>query len=71
MGRETIEGIFSVAIAIVGVGMIAVLVSRNANTAGILAASGQALATGLQAAELPVTASSGWTGGAPLDLSSF
>lgn len=73
MGKETIEGIITVALAIVGVGLIATLVSKNANTAGVLSASGSALATGLTAAEGPVlqTSSIGWTGGAPLDLGSY
>lgn len=71
MGKEAIEGIVSVALAIVGVGIIATLVSKNANTAGILTASGHALAAGLQAAELPVTQSVGWSGGPPVDYGSY
>lgn len=71
MGKETIEGVVSVALAVVGLGIIATLVSRNANTAGILTASGQALASGLRAAELPVTQTVGWTGSAPIDLASY
>lgn len=73
MGREAIEALVTVAVAIVGVGMIAVLVSKNANTAGVLTASGQALATGLSAAQGPVTGGfgGGWTGGSPLDLPSY
>lgn len=71
MGKESIEGVVSVALAIVGLGIIATLVSRNANTAGILTASGQALASGLRAAELPVTQTVGWTGSAPIDIGSY
>lgn len=70
MGKETIEGLMTVALAIVGVAMVAVLVSKNANTSGVLAASGGALATGITAAIAPVT-SVGWTGGAPVDLASY
>jgi len=70
MGKETIEGLVTVAVAIVGVAMIAVLVSKNANTANVLSAGGQALATGISAATGPIT-SVGWTGGAPMDLPSF
>lgn len=70
MGKEAIEGVVTVALAITGIAMIAVLVSKNANTAGVLVASGQALATGITAATGPVT-SVGWTGGAPVDLGSF
>lgn len=76
MGKEAIESIVTVCVAIVGVGMIAVLVSKNANTAGVLTAGGQALATGLAAAEAPVTGASaattfGWTGGSPVDMASY
>jgi hypothetical protein len=73
VGREAIEALVTVAVAIVGVGMIAVLVSRNANTAGVLTAGGSALGAALTAAEGPVLATStvGWTGGAPYDMSSY
>lgn len=74
MGRETIEGLVTVCVAIVGLGIVATLVSRNANTAGVLTAGGGALATGISAATGPVTGavqSIGWTGGAPVDLASF
>jgi hypothetical protein len=70
MGKEAIEGIVSVALAIVGVAIIATLVSKNAETARVLTAGGNALATGLQAATGPVT-SIGWTGSAPLDIASY
>jgi PRD1 phage membrane DNA delivery len=70
MGKETIEGLVTVAVAIVGVAMIAVLVSKNANTANVLTSGGQALATGISAATGPIT-SVGWTGGQPLDMASY
>lgn len=76
MGKEAIEGIITVATAVVGVAIIAVLVSRNANTAGVLQAGGGALGAAITAATGPVTASTtstlayGWTGGAPLDMGS-
>jgi hypothetical protein len=74
MGKEAIEGIITVSTAIVGVAIIAVLVSRNANTAGVLTAGGNALGQALTAATGPVTATTtssiGWTGGAPLDFGS-
>ena len=71
MGKEAIEGIITVATAIVGVAIIATLVSRNADTANVLSAGGSALAKSLNAATSPVTgngggiSSIGWTGGAP------
>lgn len=71
MGKEAIEGIITVATAIVGVAIIATLVSKNAQTANVLGAGGKALATSIQAATGPVTGSSGiasigWTGGSPI-----
>jgi hypothetical protein len=80
MGKEAIEGLITVATAIVGVAIIATLVSNNANTSGVLTAGGTALGTAIQAATAPVSAattSSGlgssllspasWTGGSPTD----
>ncbi len=48
----------TVALAIVGVALLAVLVSRNANTAGVIGAAGSAFSGGLLAAEAPVLGSS-------------
>lgn len=49
------NGVFSVAIAIVGVAFLATLVSRNANTVGVISAGGRAFSQGLAAATAPVT----------------
>lgn len=49
----------AIATGIIGVAILAVLVSRNANTAGVLTASGSAFAGALSAAEAPVTGSGG------------
>jgi hypothetical protein len=73
MGKEAIEGLVTVITAIVGVALLAVLVSRNANTSGVISSGGSALATALTAAESPVSSSGsgntiGFTGGAPIDL---
>jgi hypothetical protein len=78
MGKETIEGLVTVITAIVGVALVATLVSKNANTSAVVAAGGTSLATALTAAEAPVTqtasgglSSIGWTGSAPIDLGSM
>ena len=66
MGSEVISGLVTVATAIVGVAVIAVIVSKQANTAGVLQAGGQSFATALGAATAPVTGgtgSLGFTGG--------
>jgi hypothetical protein len=49
------ERIVTIAVAIVGVATLAVLVSRNANTAGVIRAGGSAFAEALRAATGPVT----------------
>jgi hypothetical protein len=79
MGKEAIEGLITVATAIVGVAIIATLVSNNAQTSNVLKAGGSALGTAIQAATAPVTGAVGasntgsllspasWTGGAPVD----
>lgn len=46
-----------VALAIVGVASLAVIVSKNANTAGVITASGNAFTNALGVAVSPVTGS--------------
>lgn len=53
-----VNGVVSVALAIVGVALLAVLVSRNAQTANVIGASGSAFSGGLLAAEAPVLGAS-------------
>jgi hypothetical protein len=52
------ESIITVLTAIVGVAIIAVLVSKNANTSGVLSAGGSAFSKILGAAVSPVSGSS-------------
>lgn len=66
MGDNLITSIFTVLTAIVGVAIIATLVSKNANTAGVLTAGGSAFSGALGTALSPVTGQSGFgslTGG--------
>lgn len=67
MGEQAISGLITVATAIIGVAIIATLVSRNANTAGVIASAGNALSQGLTAATAPVTSAGGFgfTGASP------
>lgn len=65
MGEQAISGLITVATAIIGVAIIATLVSRNAQTANILGAAGSALSRGISAATAPVTGASGFTGLSP------
>jgi PRD1 phage membrane DNA delivery len=70
MSETLMTSIVTVALAIVGVAIIAVLVSRNANTANVISAGSQGLSSGLLSALSPVTGvgtgsfSVGFTGGA-------
>lgn len=58
MSESLITSVVTVLTAIVGVAIIAVLVSKNANTAQVIQAGGGAFSQALQAATGPVTGSS-------------
>lgn len=58
------EKLVTIAVAIVGVATLAVLVSRNANTSGVISAAGNAFSGALRAATGPV--SGGQNGFTPL-----
>lgn len=49
------EQVAAILAAVIGVAILAVIVSRNANTAGVLQAGGSAFAQILGAAEAPVS----------------
>jgi len=67
MSNEIISGLVTVATAIVGVAIIAVIVSKGAQTPQVLQAGGQAFSTALGAAVSPVTGGGlGFTGGGPI-----
>lgn len=55
MGDELIKSIFTVLTALVGVAIISVLVSKNANTSTVIQAGAAGFAQDLQAATGPVT----------------
>jgi membrane DNA delivery protein len=63
---DVVGGLVTVATAIVGVAIIAVLVGQNAKTSQVLQAGGQAFSTALGAAVAPVSGGLGFTGGSPL-----
>ena len=58
MNDNLITSVVTVATAIVGVALIAVLVSRNANTAQVISSAGGAFSNALGAAVAPVKGSS-------------
>lgn len=53
--NQTISGIVTIATAIIGVAILAVLVSRNANTEGVIKSAGGAFSGALMAAVSPVS----------------
>lgn len=62
MGDQLIASVVTVATAIVGLAVIAVLVSNRANTSQVIGAGGSAFAQDLAAAVSPVTGGSGFGG---------
>jgi len=50
-----IEAATTIALAVVGLAIVSVLVSKNANTTGVIQASASGLANNLGVAESPVT----------------
>ena len=73
MSDQLISSVFAVLTAIVGVAIIATLVSKNANTSGVLTAGGQAFSGILGTALSPVSGAGSFNsgGGAGLSLPSF
>jgi len=57
--NDLTHGFVSIALAIVGLAILATLVSRNANTAGVFSAAGSAFGGALSAAEGPVLGGGG------------
>lgn len=58
MNRELFEPIVTIAAGIIGIAMVAVLVSQKANTSGVIAAAGGAFSNAVSAAVSPVTGNS-------------
>lgn len=63
MSEQLINSVVTVLTAIIGVAIIAVLVSKQANTSGVIQAGSQGFATDLQTALSPVTGGTGGFGG--------
>lgn len=62
MSDQVIAAVVTVLTALIGVALIATLVSKNANTAGVLGAGGSSFATALGAATGPVSGGFGFGG---------
>lgn len=59
MGHEAIQAIVGIVTAIIGLAILSVLVSKNAQTSGVISAASQGLASDITAATGPVTGGSG------------
>jgi len=66
--NEVVSGVITVATGIIGVAILAVVLSQRANTAGVIKSAGGAFAQTLQAATNPY---SGGGGGGVLQKTSF
>ena len=60
MGENLISSLSAIALALVGLGVLATLVSKNANTTGVINAGARGFTSALTAAEGPVIGSSGF-----------
>lgn len=63
--NNILEPVVTISLAIVGLAIIAVLVSKNANTAGVLSAYGNTFGTMIGSATAPVTGQSPVSGSSP------
>lgn len=65
--NEIIGAVVSIALAIVGVAVLAVIVSRNSNTVGVIDSASRGFSQSLSTALSPVlSSSSGFGGAAPI-----
>jgi membrane DNA delivery protein len=76
MSNELITSVVTVLTGIIGVAIVATLVSKNANTSGVIQAGGSAFSQSLGTALSPVTGASGGFGsftggGGSLSLSNY
>lgn len=60
MSEQLISSVVTVLTAIIGVAIIAVLVSKNANTSSVIGAGGSAFSQALGTAISPVTGATGF-----------
>lgn len=65
MTDQLISGVVTVATAIVGIAILAVLVSRNSQTPQVISSAGQAFSGAIQAAVAPVSSGLFTGGGVP------
>lgn len=61
MTDKLVDSMVTIAVAIIGVAILAVIVSRQSNTSNVILSAGKAFAGSLQVAVSPIT-SSGFSG---------
>lgn len=75
MGNQLLNSVVTVAVAIIGVAIVAVLVSRNANTSQVISSASQGFSGALSTALSPVSSGGtnfgGFPGGGGSSLSMF
>jgi hypothetical protein len=71
LSDQLITSVVTVATAIIGVAIIAVLVSKQSQTGQVLGAAGNALATDLRAALSPISGAGGFSNSFALPTVSF
>ena len=59
MGEQLVSSVVTVSVAIVGLALVAVLVSKQADTSNVISAGGSAFSRSLLAAEAPVIGGGG------------
>jgi hypothetical protein len=69
VGERIIGSLVTVATAIIGIAILAVLVSKNAQTPQVITSAGSAFTNAIKAAVSPVSGG-GFAGGAPIDFNS-
>ncbi len=55
MGKDLIEGLVSIAVAILGIALIAVIVGRSSQTSAVIQSAGGAFSSVLKAAMAPAS----------------
>jgi hypothetical protein len=68
MSEQLVTSVVTVVMAIIGVAILAVLVSKNSNTANVLKAASSGFSTDLGAALSPITGGSPFSFGNGLNL---
>lgn len=62
MGNQLLNSVVTVAVAIIGVAIVAVLVSKNANTSQVISSASQGFSGALSTALSPVSGGGGFGG---------